>query len=821
MQKAGWLIFGLLIAGPAFAAPDSIAIVERRASNSQLSTLHEAARSLFEAARNARENGERLPVGAVPAASAALAANDNYSAAEIARLEQEIRAHLNRLALQSDPGTVAIDAVRFQVGETVGFEQVLRPGVALGPGAVLLAETHWSFLDALQNVDPGARNYVTADAGSGVRLEAGAEILSPLAGSLHGPRVVPVWRVVDGEIAADSAIRFRYRNVLLPVKAYSRYRLPLAYRRASGDFLHRPGGAPFAIAAGPASQIRASANVGSGAAASVTVTLRFEDRYGNLATGQFPSLDVLVGGDFVTRVDAGDDPTPIFELTLREASRGEIEIRSAGGGLRASLPAASAGAADEVRWVELHAHTSLSDALSTPPEVRASYLGITDSLWLIDHDDHFDTANWSGRLAEPGVDGFQWSAALRSGGHMVLLSEVALDAARAPRLEYPRQTALAQAPRGAITVAIPEVPADPRGFGLGTPDLVEIQSGAGSFGWYGERVAALGQRVGFTGSATSHFSPLAGRDGRTAVSVLAGESLWDALREGRTWVTTGPRIVLDTRVNGLPPGSRAGPAIVRNIEGRVRGTAPIDRVELVRNGEVIATRRLATNTDSEWLKVEFHSASAPLGGQHDLPRNGREWIGFLRVTDGRIAGVDAANLVDTRRQGAAINPGDSQRVDFITWTRGAHSSFLVRLQQPRAQTGEPDPAALAPVGEGLSSQEPSPMPLPTLEIALRGGREDADQAPLTRAPATIPPTTMVIGLQELKQGSVVREYAVDGYQDKVTLTLVDREVPSDVSFSFIDRRPHGAGDYYYVRAIQADDHMAISSPVIVGGFDPH
>jgi hypothetical protein len=95
----------------------------------------------------------------------------------------------------------------------------------------------------------------------------------------------------------------------------------------------------------------------------------------------------------------------------------------------------------------------------------------------------------------------------------------------------------------------------------------------------------LGRHLGaVAGSDTHHLSP--GEGGLTAVLAdsLTSMSLTEALRQRRNYATTGARIVLDFSVNGRPMGSVLPlPADSVQLRVHVEGTAPIDRIELVRN----------------------------------------------------------------------------------------------------------------------------------------------------------------------------------------------------------------------------------------------
>ncbi len=86
------------------------------------------------------------------------------------------------------------------------------------------------------------------------------------------------------------------------------------------------------------------------------------------------------------------------------------------------------------------------------------------------------------------------------------------------------------------------------------------------------------------------------RLGSGYIAVLAEEltrgAVWDAMYARRCYATTGVRIVLDFRVNGALMGSEitAPPDEANVIEATVTGTAPIDRLELVREGQTIAVK---------------------------------------------------------------------------------------------------------------------------------------------------------------------------------------------------------------------------------------
>lgn len=115
---------------------------------------------------------------------------------------------------------------------------------------------------------------------------------------------------------------------------------------------------------------------------------------------------------------------------------------------------------------------------------------------------------------------------------------------------------------------------------------------------------ALGHRLGFVGGTDSHHAQpgrntcsMAGVDfhdhmtgGLTAIIApeLTREAIIQALRERRCYATTGARIVLDFQVDGHRMGAEFTATTSEvAVTARVLGTAEIQRLEVVCNGDVV------------------------------------------------------------------------------------------------------------------------------------------------------------------------------------------------------------------------------------------
>lgn len=120
---------------------------------------------------------------------------------------------------------------------------------------------------------------------------------------------------------------------------------------------------------------------------------------------------------------------------------------------------------------------------------------------------------------------------------------------------------------------------------------------------------AMGWRAGFTAGGDDHLGT-AGTDRpfrmQKGTPIYAGsmgvlatqqtrEAIWDGLWNRRVIATSGPRVLLDVNLNGHPIGSELNasdePALKlsRRISVRFFGTAPVQRIDIIRNNKVAYT----------------------------------------------------------------------------------------------------------------------------------------------------------------------------------------------------------------------------------------
>ncbi|MCX7597593.1 MAG: DUF3604 domain-containing protein, partial [Armatimonadetes bacterium] len=166
-----------------------------------------------------------------------------------------------------------------------------------------------------------------------------------------------------------------------------------------------------------------------------------------------------------------------------------------------------------------------------------------------------------------------------------------------------------------------------------------------ALGWRVGFVAGGGDRHGHPGDRTrTGPEPFRYRDGLVGVwaTDLTREAIFEGLRERRTIASTGPRIIVLWRIGGHFMGTDAAVAMddplrrSRPVEIQVHGEERIATVEIVRNGQVVYSRRpAALDTRIQWRDED------PLDEVAIRPRTGRPPFVFYYVrvmqADGEMA----------------------------------------------------------------------------------------------------------------------------------------------------------------------------------------
>jgi hypothetical protein len=409
------------------------------------------------------------------------------------------------------------------------------------------------------------------------------------------------------------------------------------------------------------------------------------------------------------------------------------------------------------------------------------------------------TKKFNGWQEFVSISGYEYSVGTQAGGHHNVFfnaddakSTMELDPKNpmAPIGKMLESVKLAKVP----TLVIPHIGGGPPDWSHPTDQrierLFEIASVHGVFeeSW----VAHLknGLRQGVIGAGDTHTTSMGiAYPGIIYVNsnALAGvwsqsksrQSIWDGLYERRTFATTGnQRMMASFRVNGEEMGGEiaAAGAPGTRIEARVSGTAPLLRVELVRNGEVIHA-------------VTPARAAGPVArivwGDNLYQRRAATGMrkGSLRATGGRVRLLEAVN----RDQGFEIF---RQAGDGIEWESAAVSGdrdgVLVDLS-------------------GASGE-------------LRFRLDDSDTMGMFETAIPIEGLKRELAHRWSAKGKAEHPYLQKmGVEPRFFLEcdLVDTRGRMDERLTYEHREALKPGDWFYLRAEQLDTNRLWTSPVWV------
>ncbi len=376
-------------------------------------------------------------------------------------------------------------------------------------------------------------------------------------------------------------------------------------------------------------------DVAAGPAALLVLTLQSTARPGERVRLTIAILDELgnAGVDFEGRVELVGPSTLELpeELALSDRGVGHVDFTveepgvyrvmgAAGDMVSESNPLVVREAVPRILWGDLHGHSQLSDGTGTLDDYfwYARDVAALDLVSLTDHDHwgmHFLDQSpdvWEAirevgrRYDEPGrfivIEGYEWTNWLHGHRHVLYFEEggeilSSLD----PAYETPAQLWEALSGRAAMTIAhhsaggpvstnwdfVPDPELEPVTEVVSVHGSSEAADSPGKIysavpGNFVRDVLDRGVQFGFIGSGDSHdghpgLAHLAAPSGGLAAIFsehLTRESVLESLRARRVYATNGPRIWLRFWLDDQPRFA-------------VAGTAPIDRVDVIRSGKVV------------------------------------------------------------------------------------------------------------------------------------------------------------------------------------------------------------------------------------------
>jgi hypothetical protein len=304
-----------------------------------------------------------------------------------------------------------------------------------------------------------------------------------------------------------------------------------------------------------------------------------------------------------------------------------------------------------------------------------------------------------------------------------------------------------------------------------------------------ERQLAKGLRFGFVASSDDHRGyPGAYGEGLVAVwaSDCSASALIEAVRKRRTYAVTGDRIQLDFTVNEQPMGSELKQTTDRQIDVKVESPDSIKSIELIRNGRVIErhfpedTARRPASLPGR-VKCRLRYGWGPWGAL-DLGRI-CDWEMTVGISGGRF--VNAIPCFQTA-------PFDEQRRDRLRVGSASELHLVSHTSRVSAYAEDPTKAIV---------------------IEIEAERADAELTVDLSKPSN---QTATVPLRNLQQDNTIHftgPFTAESF-------LLERLVgPSECSATVRwhdQRKDRTEADWYYVRVLQHNNHMAWSSPVWVG-----
>ena len=775
--------------------------------------------------------GRYVPVNATAVASGVLAYPNRAN--RIAALDPAIR-ELALLDEQPDAvGALVADAGPFEVRSYGTIRQTYTVGSKdIEPGGGFLIARHFMTGFAYQVDDGADDNYLSiGSTNPTVRFAKSSLPVSGMHGGFRGATEMLVFRVSSGRLTAGDKVTVTYgdtsgggRGLLMPSFTSDRMPLPLYLDfDGSGTLVSLPI-QPVVVSGSRVAGVHGFAPSVVATGEAFEVAVRAEDRFYNRATGPIPAWQVLVNGEPLARIEAGSEAIALLK-DIRFDAPGiyRFAFRSDDGAIAGIANPVLVEDAPKRRiyWGDTHAHSGFAEGIGTPERlmVWARDDARLDYVTHSEHDIWMDDYEWSvlqdnvRRFSRDGEFvaflGYEWTVQSTQGGHHNVLFRTPDGRRRIPAQEFGTLSALYQGlrtyhdPNDVVVIPHAHQAGDYRQNDPLLAPLVEIMSQHGSFEWFGRMYLQRGHQVGFIAASDNHLSqpgysaPLGGSlSQRGGLGALRSQSrsrdaLFDAMKNLAAYATTGDRMILDVALNGEDMGRRVPFAEDRSIVGRVVGTAPIASIALLKNDAEIWQRDYLTHADltgdGDYL-LTFESPAEPYH-PGDNPRGWRWWRGEVEVQDAIVRSAQGVSFHNVNTQ--TVDVADGSSIAFSTHTRGGASSIQLRLEEVRRSA--------------------------RLTVKLRSGREFGGGPPRLRRHQELPANEAALELRAAEGGIVRAELPVDGYADAVTLRRLVAEGTMDVAFTVQDRGERH-GDYYYVRVRQANDAMAWSSPIWVGGY---
>jgi hypothetical protein len=615
--------------------------------------------------------------------------------------------------------------------------------------------------------------------------------------------------VLDEPLAAGENVVFRLSDMRMQTYEENVFNLRVAVLAGETDVVGYVGDATWSVGGGALDRLRVVAPTVVEAGERVDCRIvgldEFENRAGERVSPDTLSLDhegvefeeIRSEGMYLVARGVHFPESGVYYLPFEADQNGGVRGRSNPIVVREKVD-------ERIFWGDIHQHAYYNDGRNTPEESYhyARYTSLLDfgavtphsSEWvdwdeLREATERFDTGEFS------TLFGYEQGSASPASSAEVNIYHLNGDVESLRERLGRSVDGLADVPREALEEINGESMILPHAHSGGSPDeeairdwpevmrSVEVCSVHGVFDEFYERWVTDGRRIGVNGGGDVHMTRMGhskvgyhyvnvnGLTGLRATENTRG-SIWEGYRDRKTYGVTGhERIFLEFRIDGQSTGSVLPPDGERHIEVSVAGTAPILRVDLVKNGDVYrryrpdpgsADRLRLAWTDSVRGRRANESTTEGTIAQDgsDLRLEGTIHPSYVVTTRYREEDGDIAfrsNGYSGVTNGVLLSGADDGRLDF-------------EIRDVRRGTELLDERFAIPLGES--------------HVAFtRPFSQLADESPDSLS---------------------VPRFTLD-------VDWVDSDWPQRVDLAWND--VGGSEDHYYVRVEQVDGNVAWSSPI--------
>ncbi|MBI3682780.1 MAG: DUF3604 domain-containing protein [Acidobacteria bacterium] len=592
----------------------------------------------------------RALTGVVLCALAALAGYQSHAVYKteqeaIAKGEQ---LDLGRVSWEGPPEVAVDSAADFKLRFTAGKAGMKSGGgirLATGHGMY----TEWGG-NRLQAQDPNLENFLSFRATNGARFEwksyAGVG-RNPLFARYHPWQNIQEFKLAQGELHAGDAFEITLSRVRMQQWDETAFTLRF-YVDPGGedDYLPLSINPQIKITGGEAEEFNVAAPADWVAGAPGWVQVWAGDRFGNPSESYRGKVAVELDGKILEHTfTARDRGVKRFENVVI-AKPGAYRVRLK----EKAVPIVvhTRAPLERIYWGDLHTHTMYSDGRGTPAETYdfGRRVAALDFAAVTDHSFITTDAMWreitevTNRFHQPGSFvtflAYEWSGMTEVGGdHNVYTTDPEMPLIRCYSYFNYQNLRMYHGPnkganhvedlfrmlgerfRNENLLVIPHY-----GGRRGNPDFhnpqlqrqIEIFSDHRRSEDWASQFLEKGYRLGIMASTDNHagnagygvrranianaqgdaeqFSKVSPIErGTSLVAAYAGsltrEGIFQALYHRRTYATTGSRILLRFEVDGYPMGSEIRTQGQPKLAVAAEGTAPIEKVRIVKNGRVI------------------------------------------------------------------------------------------------------------------------------------------------------------------------------------------------------------------------------------------